>query len=45
MKVSVNDPRYLNGQLASVAKGKIPVIDIEGKHYSVFKDDPRLKTG
>lgn len=43
--VSVNDPRYLSGELVSVNKGMVTVRDENGKCFNVPKNDPRLKTG
>jgi hypothetical protein len=44
--VSVNDPRYLSGELVSVMKGMITVKDLKSnKCFVVTKDDPRFETG
>jgi len=43
--VKVNDPRYLNGELVGIIKGKINVKDKNGKYFQVNKDDPRYLSG
>ena len=43
--VSVNDPRYLLGELVSIIKGKVVVINNEGIISQVDKDDPRYLSG
>lgn len=46
MRVPVDDPRYVSGQLVAVAKrGHVVVRNAAGHTLSVAKDDPRLKTG
>lgn len=44
-QVSVNDPRYLSGELESVAKGRVSVKDVDGNNYSVYINDPRYLSG
>src|ERR1017187_1063044 len=39
--VSVEDPRYLSGELLSIHKGKISVRDKNGKTFQVDVNDPR----
>ncbi len=43
--VSVNDPRYLSGELISIMKGRIMVRDKEGNCFTVTINDPRLLSG
>ena len=47
--VSINDPRYISGELISISYGihlnKVPVKDIDGNKFSVSKDDPRYISG
>lgn len=45
MLVSVDDPRYVSGELIPVCKGKITVKDKDGKFYQVSVDDPRFLSG
>ncbi len=44
-RVKLDDPRYLNGELVSIAKGKIRVKDLKGKTYQVSINDPRYLNG
>jgi hypothetical protein len=43
--VSVNDPRYLSGELVGITKGRVNVKDKNGKFMQVQKDDPRYLSG
>lgn len=43
--VSVNDPRYLSGELVSVSSGMVVVRDDNGKTMQVPVDDPRYLSG
>ena len=44
IKISVNDKRYVFGELHHVSKGKITVIDKEtNKYLTVYEDDPLYK--
>ena len=43
--VSVNDPRYLSGELVSIIKGKVVVVNKDGIISQVDKDDPRYLSG
>lgn len=43
--VSVNDPRYLSGELLHVTKGLVSVKDQYGSTMSVSKDNPRYLSG
>jgi hypothetical protein len=43
--VSINDSRYLSGELLHNTKGKTVVKDISGKTLQVDIDDPRLLSG
>lgn len=43
--VSLDDERYLSGELVHISKGKITVIDKDGNTSSVGKDDPRYLSG
>lgn len=45
LQVSKDDPRYLNGELVHVNKGKITVRDSNGNVFHVLKDDPRFVSG
>lgn len=45
LKVSVNDPRYLSGELKVFSKGKTVVKDKDGNIFSVSVDDPRRLSG
>jgi hypothetical protein len=45
VSVSINDPRYLNGDLVGVTKGLIPVKDFEGKTYMVTQDNEKYISG
>lgn len=40
-----DDPRYLSGELVSVAKGLITVKDKDGKTFSVSINDPKYLSG
>ena len=44
-KVSLDDPRYLSGELIPFSKGKITVKDIDGNTSRVSVDDPRYISG
>lgn len=43
--VSVNDPRYISGELVAACKGRVMVKDKNDKIYSVYKNDPRYISG
>jgi hypothetical protein len=44
--VSNEDPRFLSGELKSIARNKVPVRDYEtGESFTTSDDDPRLSTG
>jgi len=45
LQVTKDDPRYLSGELISVATGKVSVKDKEGNTLQVTKDDPRYLSG
>lgn len=45
LKVKVDDPRYLSGELVGIASGKIAVKDIHGNNLLVDKNDPRYLSG
>lgn len=42
---SLDDPRYLSGELTAITKGMATVEDKNGKRFHVVKDDPRVKSG
>lgn len=44
-RVSLDDPKYLNGEYVSVNKGMVTVRDITGKCFSVSVDDVRYLNG
>ena len=43
--ISVDDPRYLSGELVGMVKGMVVVRDKEGKTMQVPVDDPRYLSG
>lgn len=43
--VSVDDPRYISGELVGLTKGKIPVKDRYGKYFMVSVNDERYLSG
>ena len=43
--VSLDDPRYLSGELVSVNRGKVTVKDKYGNVFQVDSDDPRYLSG
>jgi len=45
MSVSVNDPRYLSGELVSVMTGKVCVRDKQGNTMRVSVTDPKYLSG
>ena len=45
LSVSVNDPRYLSGELVGVMKGLVSVKDKDGNKMVVSKNDPRYLSG
>lgn len=45
LRVSVNDPRYISGELVHNHTGYIPVMDKDGNTFKVTKNDPRLLNG
>lgn len=45
LQVTVDDPRFLNGEFISIHKGRFLVQDVDGNKMKVTNDDPRLKTG
>lgn len=44
-QVSVDDHRYLSGELVHIFNGKAVVVDKDGNISQVDKDDPRIKLG
>lgn len=45
LKVHVEDPRYLSGQLVGITKGFVPAKDKDGNTFQVTKDDSRFLSG
>lgn len=45
LQVSIDDPRYLSGELYSISKNKLHVKDKNGKSYNVDLNDPRYLSG
>lgn len=45
LKVTVDDPRYLSGELKHNTAGTVVVKDLNGKTFRVSIDDPRRTTG
>ena len=45
MHVSINDPRYLSGELTHISKGKITVKDKNHNCLQVDENDPRYLSG
>jgi hypothetical protein len=45
IRISKNDPRYLNGELVCINKGKVTVKDNEGNFFHVEQNDPRYLSG
>lgn len=45
ISVSIDDPRYTNGEINGSCKGTVIVKDNTGKNFRVSKNDPRLKSG
>lgn len=45
LRVSVNDPRYLSGELQNLTKGQITVKDKNGNTFNVSKNDKRYLSG
>lgn len=45
LKVYIDDPRFLSGELIQITKGTIPVVDKEGKNLRVSLNDPRFLSG
>jgi len=45
MQVSVDDPRYLSGELVHMSKGKITVKDENENFFQVSVNDPRYLSG
>jgi len=43
--VSLDDPRYINGELKHVTTGMIPVKDKDGNTYLIERNDPRFMNG
>ena len=43
--VSINDPRFLSGELVSIFKNTIPIIDKNGKNFRIDKNDTRFLSG
>ena len=43
--VSVNDPKYLSGELVMYLKDTVAVVDTQGKKFRVPVDDPRYLNG
>lgn len=44
-EVSINDPRYLSGELQHISKGMLMAIDESGVIFRTTSDDPRWKSG
>jgi len=44
-QVSVDDPRYVSGELVHAMKAKVCVRDKDGNMFTVFKNDPRYISG
>jgi len=45
LRVSVNDKRYLSGELIACSTNKVTVQDKDGKYYQVDKNDPEYLSG
>jgi len=45
LKVYLDDPRYLSGELVSISKGKVTVKNKDGETSRVNTDDPRYLSG
>ncbi len=45
LKVYIDDPRYLSGELIQITKGTIPVVDKNGNNLRVSLSDPRYLSG
>jgi len=45
LQISINDPRYLNGELCGCTKDLIPVKDIDNNYFAVNRNDPRYLNG
>lgn len=45
LKVKIDDPRYLSGELKFVLAGRFHAKDKDGNVYSISKDDERWKNG
>jgi hypothetical protein len=45
LRVSINDPRYLSGELVGMHKGTVSVKDKEGNKLRVSMNDPRYLSG
>lgn len=43
--VSVDDPRYISGELVIFSKGRVTIKDANGNKFSVFTNDPRYISG
>ena len=44
-QISIDDPRYLSGELVYINVGKVVVKDKEGKTFQISIDDPRYISG
>ena len=44
-RISMSDPRYINGEVTHINKGKITVRDNSNNVFQVSKDDPRWIAG
>jgi hypothetical protein len=44
-KVSVNDPRFLSGELVGIQKGMVTVKDSDGNTHNISNKDPRYLSG
>lgn len=44
-RTTIDDPRFINGELVGIAKGKISVKDSNGNKFLVIKEDPRFLSG
>ena len=45
LQISKDDPRYLSGELRSIACDTVSVKDVNGNMYRISKDDPRYLSG
>lgn len=45
INVSIDDERYISGELSHICKNRVTVKDKNGNYYSVMKDDNRYLSG